>query len=158
MKQTSSPPDFERLRAIFETIPHCRELGIEVVAVQEGKGVVGLDYQKRLVGNPETGHLHGGVVTTLLDTVAGLAVLSAVPEDTTVATLDLRIDYLRPAAPGRYVLASATCYRRTPNVAFVRAIAYHDNPDDPIANGVATFMLSATGFSISEAEGVDREC
>ncbi len=158
MEPSPPPPDFDRLREIFEAIPHCRELGLEVVSIAEGKGIIRLDYHKRLVGNPERGYLHGGAITTVLDTVAGMAVLSALPEDTPIATLDLRIDYLGPAAPGRPVLASAHCYRRTASVAFVRAIAYHDDPDEPIANGVATFMLSATGFSISEAARVDREC
>ena len=158
MKKTPPLHDFDRLIDILESIPHCRELGIKVVSIKEGEGVLRLDYQPRLVGNPEKGHLHGGVITTLLDTVAGVAVLSAVPGDIPVATLDLRIDYLRPAEPGRPTFAAAQCYKRTPNVAFVRAVAYHDTADDPIANGVATFMLSSTGFALSEAEGVDRKC
>ncbi len=60
-----------------------------------------------------------------------------------IATLDLRIDYMKPATPGKDLLARAECYKLTRNVAFVRGVAYHDDPSDPIATSVATFMLSA---------------
>ncbi len=59
-----------------------------------------------------------------------------------IATLDLRIDYLRQAEAGREVLAHATCYKLTRNIGFTRAIAYHDREDDPIASAVGTFMLA----------------
>ena len=60
-----------------------------------------------------------------------------------IATLDLRIDYMKPATPGRDLMARAQCYKLTRNVAFVRGVAYHDDPEDPIATSTATFMLSA---------------
>ena len=53
-------------------------------------------YRAELVGNPETGVVHGGVITTLLDSVCGLAVFSSFTQMRPVATLDLRIDYLKP--------------------------------------------------------------
>ena len=59
-----------------------------------------------------------------------------------IATLDLRIDYLRTAKTGRTVIAHATCYKTTHNVAFTRTVAYHEDPGDPIASSVGTFMLS----------------
>jgi acyl-coenzyme A thioesterase PaaI-like protein len=56
------------------------------------------------------------------------------------ATLDLRVDYLRPAVPGRTVIGRGTCYRVTRSVAFVRGIAHDGEPDDPVANVTGTFM------------------
>ncbi|HEY6039916.1 MAG TPA: PaaI family thioesterase, partial [Kofleriaceae bacterium] len=86
--------------------------------------------------------LHGGAITALLDACSGASVFAALTEWTPIATLDLRIDYLRAADVGRDVIAHATCYKQTRNVAFTRAIAYHDDPADPIASSVGTFMLS----------------
>jgi uncharacterized protein (TIGR00369 family) len=104
-----------------------------------------LPYRADLVGNPDTGVLHGGVITALLDACSGAAVFAALPRLVPIATLDLRIDYLRPAQAGCAVQAHATCYKLTRNVAFTRAVAYHEDPDDPIAASVGTFMLSTRG-------------
>lgn len=106
-----------------------------------------LDYHERLAGNPETGVVHGGVISTLLDTVAGLTAMSAVSPTTPVATLDLRIDYLKPARPGDAIFADADCFRLSSSVAFVRATAHHGDNTDPIAHCIATFMLNAAGFT-----------
>jgi acyl-coenzyme A thioesterase PaaI-like protein len=59
-----------------------------------------------------------------------------------MATLDLRIDYMRPAKPQRDVIGHAHCYKLTYSVAFVRAVAYEDDPADPIAAAQAAFMLT----------------
>ncbi len=123
-------------------VPHNRALGMKVVTV--GKDTIfELPYDEKLVGNPDTGTLHGGAITALLDGCSGAAVFAALTDLVPIATLDLRIDYLRPADPGKAVFAKATCYKMTRNVAFTRAVAYHDDPEaDAIAHSVGTFMLS----------------
>ena len=78
---------------------------------------------------------------------SGAAVFASLPRMQPIATLDLRIDYLGPAEVGRDVRAFATCHHLTRNVAFARAIAFHDDEGKPIATAAATFMLGtrATG-------------
>ncbi len=129
-------------RAFSQTVPHNEALGIRLVSLDDTHVIHELPYDAKLVGNPDTGTLHGGAITALLDASSGIAVFNALPEPVPIATLDLRIDYLRPAEPGRAVLSKATCYKLTRNVAFTRAVAYHDDPDDAIAHAVGTFMLS----------------
>jgi uncharacterized protein (TIGR00369 family) len=123
-------------------VPHNRALGMELVELRDGESLFKLPYDPKLVGNPDTGVIHGGAITALLDGASGAAVFAALPEMVPIATLDLRIDYLRPAEVGQTVMARATCYKLTRNVAFTRAVAYHDDPADPIAHSVGTFMIA----------------
>lgn len=150
---TASPAaNLDHLRSIFDSMPHCSEAGLRVDSLSQGRAVMVLDYRDDLVGDPETGILHGAVITTLMDTVAGLAAIASVPDGTPVATLDLRIDYLKPATPGLSVFGVAECYRVTRSVAFIRGIAHHGDPLDPIANVAASFMLNSTGFAPRKGE------
>jgi uncharacterized protein (TIGR00369 family) len=121
--------------------PHMRELGIEFVSVDRGVAVTRLPYREELVGDPMTGVLHGGVVTTLLDSTGGAAVFSAIGVPTPIATLDLRIDYLRPSTPNAPLYARVECYKLTRQVAFCRGTAYNGDEKDPVASMSATFML-----------------
>jgi acyl-coenzyme A thioesterase PaaI-like protein len=84
------------------------------------------------------------VVTTLLDHACGQAVFAALGEPGTIATLDLRIDYMRAAEPGKALFCRAHCYKLTRSVAFVRASAYDDQVDDPVATAQAAFMLDSS--------------
>jgi uncharacterized protein (TIGR00369 family) len=108
-----------------------------------------------LVGDPTTGVLHGGVVTTLLDSTAGAAVFSALsgPVPTPIATLDLRIDYLRPSTPHAPLYARVECYKLTHHVAFARGVAYNLDPSDPVASMSATFMLRTQALPHPKPEG-----
>jgi uncharacterized protein (TIGR00369 family) len=102
-----------------------------------------LPYKPELVGDPSRGVVFGGVITTLIDHTAGLSVFCSLDEMRAIATLDLRIDYLRAAEPGADLIGHAECYKMTKNVAFVRAVAYDRDRDDPFASCVASFMLGA---------------
>jgi uncharacterized protein (TIGR00369 family) len=129
------------IRQYVGIIPHVAELGIEVVHSARGMAIMKLPYRANLVGNPETGVIHGGAVTTLIDTVCGLASITAPEEPSRVATLDLRIDYLRPATPARDLFARAEVYKLTRHIAFLRAEAYQDDPRDLVASAIGTFMF-----------------
>lgn len=132
-------------RLFAANVPHNRALGLEIVEFTADAVLFRLPYDAKLVGNPDTGTLHGGAITALLDGASGAAVFASLVEMVPIATLDLRIDYLRPAEVGKPVLASASCYKMTKHVAFTRAVAYHDDPDNPIAHSVGTFMVSTRG-------------
>src|SRR5688572_21293965 len=95
------------VRRFSAAVPHNHALGIKVKSVTPTETIFELPYDEKLVGNPDTGVLHGGVITALLDGVSGCAVFAARTEMTPIATLDLRIDYLRPAEVGKTVRAKA---------------------------------------------------
>jgi uncharacterized protein (TIGR00369 family) len=126
-------------------IPHNRALGLSFVDFADGEAQLKLPYSEQLVGNPETGVIHGGAITSMLDAACGAAVFLALGAPRPIATLDLRIDYLKMGSPRRDVLCKAKCYKVTKNVAFVRGIAYHDDENDPIASATGSFIIQGKG-------------
>lgn len=124
-------------------VPHARVLGIRVVEIGPGFAVCALPYREELIGDPQRRVVFGGAITTLIDHTSGLAVACALAELNSIATIDLRVDYLRAAEPGLELFARSECYRVTRAVAFVRASAYDRDPADPFASCLGTFMLGA---------------
>jgi uncharacterized protein (TIGR00369 family) len=82
--------------------------------------------------------LHGGVVTAMLDENCGMAVQLALDGTRAIATLDLRIDYQKPATPGLDLKAHSVCYRVTRSIAFVRSTAYQESEDDAVAAAIVS--------------------
>ena len=123
--------------------PHGEALGLTVVEQGVGRAVVTVPYSPELAGDPETGVIHGGVLTTMLDNASGMSVRSAeeMGGDTAIATLDLRIDYMRAARPGDRITAMAECYHVTRSVAFVRATAMDADSDNPVAAATGAFTV-----------------
>lgn len=152
--QTARPALHEMMREqaaqIMQAVPYARALGFEVLDIRRGWARARAPYSPELVGDVATGVIHGGVVTALLDNLCGVAVVAAFERYRSTATLDLRIDYMRPAEPGRDILAEAECYHVTRSVAFVRGYAFHDNRDRLIASATAAFMLTGKSWSRRE--------
>lgn len=139
-----TPETIETMKAaMIAFTPQAQALNMRVVDAAPAKAWLSVPYDERLIGNIETGVIHGGVITTLLDHTCGMAVQLALPERLSIATLDLRIDYMMPATPGLALTGHAHCYKVTRNIAFVRGTAYHTDEADPIAACVGTFMLGA---------------
>jgi len=124
-----------------DALPHCRELGMELERIEPGRAEVSMPYDSRLIGDPESGVIHGGAISALMDTCGGAAVMSHPRAGLGTATLGLRIDYLRSATPGQRIVARAECYHVTRTVAFVRASAWDDDAETPIASASATFTV-----------------
>ncbi|MEM7506045.1 MAG: PaaI family thioesterase [Pseudomonadota bacterium] len=132
---------FDSEGTVLSGLPHSREIGMRVHYSGDSQAVLSVDWNEKLIGDPQSGVMHGGVITALLDTACGAAVM-AVPEKLdTIATLDLRIAYMRPATKGLRVYCRAECYRLTRSIAFTRAVAFHDDPADPVASASGTFIV-----------------
>lgn len=122
--------------------PYTVRLGIQAVVANDSGCTVALPYSPDLVGDPETGVLHGGAVTALVDTAFGFALFFRVRKFIPMATLDLRLNYLRAAKAGVPVLARAHCYKVSADLAFVRGEVFESSPEEPFATCMGTFMFT----------------
>lgn len=101
-----------------------------------------LPWHADLVGDPARGVIASGPIVALLDMATSIAVWMKRGGFVPHATLDLRVDYLRPAAPGSAVTGRGECYRVTRSIAFVRGIAHDGDSEDPVAHVAGTFMFT----------------
>ncbi|MCC6305297.1 MAG: PaaI family thioesterase [Rhodobacteraceae bacterium] len=126
--------------AFMDRLPYARALAMAVEALGGGEATIAMPWNAALVGDPATGVIHGGAVSALMDTAGGAAAMT-MPGTLGTATLDLRIDYMRPAAPGATIRARATCYHVTRHVAFVRAVASDGDDAHPVATAAGAFTI-----------------
>jgi len=128
-------------RQFMEAIPHSRDLGMTLTEMGDGIAVITMPYDKRLIGDPETGVISGGAVSAVMDTCCGAAVMCHPANEGGTATLDLRIDYMRAATPGQAITTRAVCYHVTRSVAFVRATAADEDTENPVATATGAFTV-----------------
>ncbi len=131
----------EIARRFIEAIPHSQALGMTLTDITEGTATITMPYADHLVGDPRTGVIASGAVSALMDTCCGAAVIAHPENAGGTATIDLRIDYMRAATPGQTVTTTATCYHVTRSVAFVRATAFDDDRDNPVATATGAFTV-----------------
>ena len=119
---------------------HGGRLGIAFHDHSDAWVELALPYAPDLVGAPASGVIASGPIFALMDMATSFAVWQRVGRFVPHATLDLRVDYLRPATPGRTVIGRGECYRIARSIAFVRGQAHEGDPDDPLAHVAGTYM------------------
>lgn len=135
-------------RQFIEAIPFSKALNMQFEVIEDGVAQISMPYSEALVGDPRTGVIHGGAVSALMDTCGGAAVMSYPDAPAGTATIDLRIDYMRTAEPGRRITARAECYHVTRSVAFVRAKAWDLDENKPLA-------AASGAFTIAQGQGAE---
>lgn len=140
---TDSSPSFTRLdicNRFLESVRHSKVLGMEVLSAEEHCVRTRLPWREDLVGNPDTGVMHGGAIFAMMDQAGGMAVTCRTfPTFEVTPTIDFRLDHLRSPSKGAAVICEASCYRLTSNVAFVRLTSWEEGHEEPIATGLATY-------------------
>jgi uncharacterized protein (TIGR00369 family) len=131
--------------------PYMPAVKLELQAMDETEIVGKMPHQPEFVGDPDTGVVHGGVGTVFLDSLSGMRIPPTLHVMMAIATLDLRIDYPKPAAPRLDIFAWVHCYKTTRNIAFTRGIADQNDIDDPIAHATGSFILIRLGDVVTPA-------
>ncbi|MGQ0589225.1 MAG: PaaI family thioesterase [Sphingosinicella sp.] len=138
--ETSFDP--EKFMSYVRRVGHGGALGIAYVAHGEDWAELSLPYRPELVGMPESGIIASGPIISLMDMATSLAIWVRLGHFRHQATLDLRVDYLRPAVPERTITGRGECYGLTRSVGFVRGLAHDGDPDDPVAHVSGTFIVT----------------
>lgn len=132
--------DPKLLQELVFSRAHPGWLGLRYLDHGENWVDVELPWREDLVGDPEYGMLASGPIFSLLDMAGGMCIWAASETFRPMATLDLRVDYQRPARPRASIIAHAVCYKQTRSAAFVNGIAHDGDPEDPVAHVAAVFM------------------
>ena len=132
----------EKLKEFMEHgIPFNEYLGMKVTLIDNGRAEMKIPGRPELTGDPFRPALHGGVISSLADTVGGLAVFSSVELGRVASTVDLRVDYLRPGNVDIDLYAQARVLRVGNRVAATHTVIYQTNIDEPIATASAVYNL-----------------
>ena len=132
-------------RLMSDAIPFNRVLGIQVHEIGRGRAVFAVPFRPELVGDPERPALHGGVLSAVADAAGGCAVWTMVGESDRISTIDLRIDYLRPARLELFH-AVATVLRVGNRVGVANVLVFHPgSPSAPVAEAKGVFSVKRAG-------------
>ncbi|MBY6128194.1 PaaI family thioesterase [Qipengyuania aquimaris] len=112
-----------------------------------------LPWREDLLGEAGQRVLASGPILSLMDMASGLAIWRAMDRFEPVATLDLRVDYVRPAREKAPVFGRSQCYRVTRSAAFVRGLAHDGDASDPVAHIQAVFMKIGASKDARELPG-----
>jgi uncharacterized protein (TIGR00369 family) len=134
--------DPERFMRYVREFGHGGAIGIAYHAHGDDWVELALPYDERLIGMPDSGIIASGPIVSLMDMATSLSIWIRLGSFRHQATLDLRVDYLRPATPGRTIIGRGICYATTNSVGFVRGMAHDGDADDPVANVTGTFMFT----------------
>lgn len=131
--------DADNLDALVATIPYARFMGI-TMSVIDGEVIGNLRYADHLIGNATIPALHGGTLGALLESTAVFKLLWEAETIAVPKTINITVEFLRSGkAMDTYARAEFT--RQGRRVANVRAIAWQDDRDRPIAAANAHFLL-----------------
>ncbi|MEB3414517.1 PaaI family thioesterase [Alteriqipengyuania sp. WL0013] len=133
--------DIARAAPMMLSSGHMGWLGIQYRDHGENWVELQLPWREDLVGQPDSGILASGPIVSLMDISTASAIWHRNRRFISMVTVDLRVDYMRPARKGATVVGHGECYTQTKSIAFVRGFAHDGDPDDPVAHVAGEFMF-----------------
>lgn len=138
------PSEFDPARFIgaMARQSHNGLVGLKYRAHGDGWCELELPYREEIVGDAATGIVASGPIITMMDMATSISSWLKSGVFRPQATLDLRVDYLRPAEPGKAIVGRGECYKLTKSIAFVRGEAHDGDPARPVAHVAGTYMFT----------------
>lgn len=131
----------QRLDAVLTRIPYIRFLGMRAELAGDEMTAI-LPPSAHLIGNTNIPALHGGVVGAFLEMTALAQLAVREPARRQPKTIDVTIEYLRPAKGGLVTFARADLRKVGRRIANVHVEAWQDTRASPVAALRGHFMLS----------------
>lgn len=142
------------VQRFIAVLPQCQALQMAALEADDQRVLFTVPFAENLVGNARKRLIHGGVISTLLDTACGSVVICSLPRFEMCPTLDLRIDHLRPAVADKPLYCEARVVKVTPQIVFTEGEVYQEQ-GVLVAKAVANFMrLGADKSPIEMDEAV----
>lgn len=141
--------DLERANQLVRVPPFHRYLGVELVALDEGRAVVRMPFKEELVGNPLIPAIHGGIIAGLMDMAGGVATFAELGIPT--PTIDMRVDYVRPALAHDH-LCEARIVNLGRTIAFVDLEVTDEETGKLVAKGRCVYSTKDQGRDLSAEE------
>jgi uncharacterized protein (TIGR00369 family) len=124
-----------------QVVPFNAWLGVQIHHIEAGDVTVRMPFKAELVGDPFRPALHGGVLAALIDLVGGAAAFTRLGPYDRVSTVDMRVDYLRPARC-EDVFARARVLRMGNRVCAVSVSCFHEGAEEePLSMGMAVYNV-----------------
>lgn len=126
---------------IEEGIPLHRFLNVKVVEIRDGFCKMRWPYREEVIGNFVNRNWHGGIIAAALDAVGGavgMATLTSAEER--LATIDLRVDYLRSTRPTDLVV-TAQLTRSGNRIVSTDMEAWQEEEQKLVAKGRAMYSV-----------------
>lgn len=105
------------VKLLFKLIPYYSYLGFEILKIADGKAVFTLEIKEDLTQN---GTIHGGALASMIDSSCACAAFSLIYPDAYVTTIDLQVQFLKPASKGK-LTAYAKCVKSGKSIFFCKS-------------------------------------
>ena len=129
----------ERISASFSAQGLMATLGAELVLVAKGEVQIALSPRPEL--SQQSGYMHAGALTSVLDSACGYAALTVAPAGIDVLTVEFKINFIRPAVADRFVaIGKVVKAGRTLTVCQGEVIGEKSSHQDAIAVMQATII------------------
>lgn len=124
--------------ADLETGPYWKHMGMKAVAAPNGEMGVVMELSQNL--KQFYGNIHGGAIAGLLDATIAVAIIKELNEGEGASTVELKLNYLRPASEGT-MRGEGKCLKRGKKIAVGQG-EIRDDAGQLVAFGTATFMIT----------------